>query len=161
MVLTGRKIRNSYYIKKGPGGLYRSRDGAKTWQLVNKTQHWPWPQDVTVDPKQSQIIYVGTHPAREVKGGIYRTTDGGATWELLTKEGHFGAYLHPNRPGWIYTTQNSPYGLWLSKDNGKTFAPLKGCPFNGTTRVMVDPTDDNVIYVSTMGGSVWRGPACE
>jgi photosystem II stability/assembly factor-like uncharacterized protein len=157
VLLTGRKINNSYYIEKEPG-VYRSTDGAKTWELVNKSQFWPWPMDVTVDPKDSKIIYVGTSNAKEVKGGLFRTTDGGATWTQLLEETRFGGYLHPNRPGWIYATMD---GLWLSKDNGKTFSELKGCPFRGSTRVMVDPADDDVIYVSTFGGSVWRGPASE
>ena len=157
VLLTGRKIENRYYIEKGPG-IYKSTDGAKTWELVNKSQFWPWPQDVTADPKDSKILYVGTSNAKEVKGGLFRTTDGGATWTQILEGPHFGAYLHPNRPGWIYATQG---GLWLSKADGKTFKLQKGPSFTGTTRVMVDPADDDVIYVSTFGGSVWRGPASD
>jgi photosystem II stability/assembly factor-like uncharacterized protein len=166
VLLTGRKVDGKYYIDKGPG-IYKSTDGAKTWQLVNKgaDNYFYWPKDFTVDPRNSNIIYVGVCDAREAhQGGLYRTTDGGKTWPLLCRKEvqHFGAYLHPHRPGWIYMTlcENSEgYGLWLSKDNGKTFEPIKDMPFGNTQRVYVDPSDDNVIYVSTFGGSVWRGPA--
>jgi hypothetical protein len=34
-------------------------------------------------------------------------------------------------------------------------------PFANAQRVTFDPEDDSVIYVSTFGGSVWKGPAVE
>ena len=50
-------------------------------------------------------------------------------------------------------------GLWLSKDGGRTWKALDGLPFRNVQRVTFDPGDDSIIYVSTFGGSVWRGPA--
>ena len=152
------------YLDEG-AGVWRSKDGAKTWEQINKSQPLLWPKDITVDPKNSSIVYVGAADAgRGQQGGLYRTTDGGKDWSLLCRKGpqHFGAYLHPKRPGWIYATltEGAPgAGLWLSKDDGKTWKPINALPFVNAQRVTVDPTDDNVIYVATFGGSVWRGPA--
>jgi hypothetical protein len=57
-------------------------------------------------------------------------------------------------------TEDAPdCGLWLSKDAGQTWKALGGMPFRNAQRVSFDPKDDSVIYVSTFGGSVWRGPA--
>lgn len=162
VLLTGRKV-DGKYITQGPG-LYRSTDGAKTWELVNKDTYWFWPKDFTVDPKNSKIIYVGLTSAKEAdQAGLYRTTDGGKTWDLLFKHGreHFGGYLSPKHPDWIYATLEAENGLWLSKDNGKTFNPIKGMPFGDCTRVFPDPNNDGAIYVTTFGGSVWHGPASE
>jgi len=148
-------------------GLYRSKDGAETWELANKPQPLLWPKDFTVDPKDSQSIYIGAADAREQRqAGLYRTTDGGATWSRLAREAgeHFGAYLHPKRPGWIYMTltEGAPgAGLWLSQDNGATWKAMNGLPFSNVQRVTFDPANDNLIYVTTFGGSVWRGPAAE
>ncbi len=62
------------FVADGPG-LYRSKDGAKTWEIVNKTQPLLWPKDFTVDPKDSRIIFVGAADAGDKKqGGLYRTT---------------------------------------------------------------------------------------
>ena len=97
-------------------------------------------------------------------GGLYRTTNGGAAWSLLTRQGpeHFGGYFSPHHPGWIYATlcEGAPsYGLYLSKDNGKTFAPVLGLPFDNIMRLVPDPANSNLIYVTTFGGSIWHGPA--
>ncbi len=91
--------------------------------------------------------------------------DGGTTWARLAKRGpeHFGAYLHPTHKGWIYMTltEGAPgSGLWLSRDDGQTWKAMD-LPFSNAQRVSFDPNDESVIYVSTFGGSVWKGPASE
>ena len=50
-------------------------------------------------------------------------------------------------------------GLWLSKNGGKTFEPIDGIPFRNVQRICFPPCDPDRIYVTTFGGSVWRGPA--
>ena len=157
---------NGKFLPEGPG-LYRSKDGAKDWELLNQSQPLLWPKDFTVDSADSRIIYIGAADAGGNKqGGLYRTTDAGATWNLLARKGpqHFGAYLHPKCPGWIYMTltEGAPdSGLYLSKDNGATWTAMAGLPFANAQRVAFDPADASVVYVTTFGGSVWRGPASE
>ncbi len=59
-------------------------------------------------------------------------------------------------------TEDAPgAGLWLSKDNGATWSAMNGLPFANAQRIAFDPADDSVIYVTTFGGSVWRGPASD
>jgi photosystem II stability/assembly factor-like uncharacterized protein len=152
------------FVKDGPG-IYRSTDGAKTWTLASTGERFLWPKDFTVDPDDSKIIYVGAAAAQADQAGLWRTTDGGSHWNRLAKEGseHFGAYLPPKHKGWIYMTltEGAPGpGLWLSKDDGRTWKPMS-LPFANAQRVAFDPADDNVIYVTTFGGSVWKGPADE
>jgi hypothetical protein len=146
-------------------GLYRSKDGAEHWEWINKSEPLMWPKDFTVDPKDSRIIYLGAADANgKEEGGLYRTTDGGGSWKRIGREGseHFGAFLHPKKPGWIYMTltEGAPgAGLWLSRDNGATWKALEGLPFTNAQRVTFDPANPEVIIVTTFGGSVWRGPA--
>jgi hypothetical protein len=57
-------------------------------------------------------------------------------------------------------TEGAPSdGLWLSKDNGKTWRGFKSLPFSNIQRVQFDPADEQTIYLATFGGSIWKGPA--
>ncbi|MCC6729887.1 MAG: hypothetical protein IT208_11180 [Chthonomonadales bacterium] len=154
--------RNGRFLPEGVG-LYRSRDGGGHWESA--ATRFLWPKDFTVDPRDSRTVYLGACDANsEEQGGLYRTRDGGATWTRIARKGpeHFGAYLHPARPGWIYATltEGAPgAGLWLSRDGGATWQPMRGLPFANAQRVAVDPDDPDRITVTTFGGGVWRGPA--
>lgn len=150
-----------------PGaGVYRSSDNATTWQKITVSQEFAWPKDLTADPADSNILYVGAADANgQDQAGLWRTTDGGVSWKRLIRAGaeHFGGYLHPARPGWVYATLTegaTGAGLWLSQDNGGAWKPMK-LPFSNAQRVAFDPADPTVIYVSTFGGGVWKGPASE
>lgn len=164
VLVTGKKDRNGRWA--AGAGLYRSNDGAQSWEKVNPSQEFAWPKDFIVDPVNSRITYVGACDANgQEQGGLWRTTDAGTTWKRLLRKGseHFGAYLHPRHPGWIYATLTEgprDSGLWLSKDDGDTWTPMN-LPFSNAMRVSFDPSDDGVIYVSTFGGSVWKGPSAE
>ncbi len=147
-------------------GLYRSRDGAETWEKVNASQPLLYPKDFTVHPDDSGTILIGACDAGggDRSGGLYCTKDGGKTWRRIGREGPqtFGGYFHPKHKGWIYMTltEGAPNaGLWLSRDDGKTWETFENLPFSNIQRVVFDPADENRLIVTTFGGSVWRGPA--
>ena len=168
-LVTGMRVRaNGPFTDKGVG-LYRSTDAAETWTLVNKDYPLLYPRDFGTDPADSKVMFIGasdTPGAATKQGGLHRTTDGGKTWRrvLRKRNTHFGAYFHPKRPGWVYATCcgwcDAPEGsLFLSTDSGRTWKPFTGMPFAQINRVDFDPTNPDVIYVTTFGGSVWKGPA--
>ncbi len=164
VLVTAKLTAGRHFAKDGPG-LYRSSDGASHWSLVNTSYPFYWPKDFLVDPLDSRTIYLGAADARAGQAGLWRTRDGGATWQRLAQKGseHFGAYLHPAHKRWIYMTltEGAPgAGLWLSRDEGRTWKAMS-LPFANAQRVSFDPADADVIYVTTFGGSVWRGPALE
>jgi hypothetical protein len=146
-------------------GLYRSANGGDQWQCISSSATALWPKDFTLDLADSRTIYLSLCDANgRQSAGLYRTSDGGANWNRLARLGpeHFSAALDPRRRGWIYATlcEDAPsYGLYLSQDNGKSFRPVEGLPFDNAMRVAFDPADAGRIYVTTFGGSVWRGPA--
>jgi photosystem II stability/assembly factor-like uncharacterized protein len=151
------------FVAEGPG-LYRSTDGGKSWDWINRSKPLLWPKDFDVDPRDSRVAYMGAADAGNTEGGLYKTTDGGTTWTRIARKDAdtFGATVHPRKPDWVYlciAEGDAQPGLWLSKDAGKTWKPLDGMPFRNAQRVTFDPNDDSIIYVSTFGASVWRGPA--
>jgi photosystem II stability/assembly factor-like uncharacterized protein len=96
-------------------------------------------------------------------GGLYRSPDAGDTWQRIGRQGRqtFGGYFHPKFDGWIYMTltEGAPEaGLWLSRDNGQSWVAFRDLPFSNIQRVVFHPTDERTMYVTTFGGSVWRGP---
>jgi hypothetical protein len=164
MVCAMRSARGKPLMSEGVG-LYRSKNGAETWEKVNASQLFLYPKDFAVHPEDSNIILVGTCDASwdDKSGGLYRSEDGGKTWQCIGREGPqtFGGYFHPKHVGWIYMTltEGAPGpGLWLTHDNGRTWEAFRDMPFSNVQRVMFDPSDDTVMHVTTFGGSVWRGP---
>jgi len=164
IICAKRPARGQPLISEGVG-LYRSRDGAETWTKVNASRLFIYPKDFSVHPDNSDIILLAACDAnwQDKSGGLYRTEDGGRTWQRIGRKARqtFGGYFHPKHEGWIYMTltEGAPgAGLWLSRDNGRTWQSFDDLPFSNIQRVTFDPKNKNLIYVTTFGGSVWRGP---
>ena len=146
-------------------GLYRSRDQGESWEKVNRDHPFLYPKDFSVHFADSNDILLGTCDVdgNDQQGGLYRTRDGGKSWQRIGRQGRqtFGGYFHPDHRGWIYMTltEGAPEaGLWLSRDDGGSWEPFNDLPFSNIQRVVFDPADRQRIYVTTFGGSVWRGP---
>lgn len=147
-------------------GLYRSRDGAETWEKINASQPLLYVKDFSVHPADSRRILLGACDAGrgDQSGGLYLTDDGGQTWRRIGRQGPqtFGGYFHPQREGWIYMTltEGAPGdGLWLSRDHGQTWKAFDALPFSNIQRVEFDLADPARIRLATFGGSVWSGPS--
>ena len=165
MICAMRPARGQPLASEGVG-LYRSVDRAETWEKINKSQLFLYPKDFSVHPHDSNVILVGVCDAGrgDQSGGLYRTDDGGKTWRRIGRQGPqtFGGYFHPKHDGWIYMTltEGAPgAGLWLSKDDRQMWRPFDALPFSNIQRIAFDPSDQDVLYVTTFGGSIWRGPA--
>ena len=147
-------------------GLYRSRDGAESWECINVSQPLRYVKDFAVHPRESGHILLGACDAGrgDASGGLYYTEDHGQSWHRIGRQGPqtFGGYFHPRREGWIYMTltEGAPgAGLWLSRNLGQTWEAFDDLPFSNIQRVEFDPRDAAHLRVTTFGGSIWHGPA--
>ena len=81
----------------GDRGLFKSTDGGETWAKILGGGEYTGVNEVVMDPRDSQVLYVTTHQryrsvAALINGGpetaIHKTTDGGATWRKLAANAH-------------------------------------------------------------------------
>ena len=103
-------------------GLYRTRDGGRTWTNVKYISEDAGFVDITIDPRNPKLLYAAAYARRSDRfddfdsvgidilegGGIYKTTDGGDTWVKLTRGlpsnrvGRIGIRVAPTRPDRVY-----------------------------------------------------------
>jgi photosystem II stability/assembly factor-like uncharacterized protein len=166
-------------------GVFRTRDGGKTWQKVLYINDHLGATDVEYQPGNPQVLFATIwHGLRKPwtivsgspDGGIYKSTDGGDRWTKLAgglPTGEFGranvgvSAAAPNR---LYALIEAKpgQGLYRSDDAGTSWTLV-----NGETRITtrpfyydtlgVDPNNADVVYVgdekwfkSTDGGKTFK-----
>jgi photosystem II stability/assembly factor-like uncharacterized protein len=154
-------------------GIYRSTDGAKTFEKVLSRDENVGAAGVTIDPSDPNVVYATLWEAREgpwenagwngTNGGIFKSTDGGQTWKQLSgglPEGIVEAYVSvgvsdPKRLFASVATKET-VDLYASSDAGATWHNAttdprpKGRIGGGDLPVpMLDPKNPDVVYVTS------------
>jgi photosystem II stability/assembly factor-like uncharacterized protein len=148
----------------GDGALYRSRDGADSWQKVPLPEGVNGPNSLTVDRKDANRLYLSAWrrriPGPEGGGGIYLSPDGGRSWKhVLSQDQHiYDVAVDPRDASRLYAC-GFESNAWRSVDRGESWQRIRGYNFKWGHRVIPDPFNASMIYVLTYGGSVWHGPA--
>jgi photosystem II stability/assembly factor-like uncharacterized protein len=118
-------------------GLYRTRDGGKTWQRVLGLNADTGVGDVAIDA-DGRTMYAATYQRRRrgfgfVGGGpgsaLYRSLDGGDTWDKVTNGlpagdlGRIGIDISRSRPDIVYAVieHKTAGGIYRSSDRGATW----------------------------------------
>jgi photosystem II stability/assembly factor-like uncharacterized protein len=111
------------YTPGGQRGVFRSRDGGKSWQQVLKGGDWTGAIDLVFKPGDTKTLYAATwerkrRPWEFTEGGkgsaIYKSTDGGDHWEKL--QGGLPDGDDVGRIG-LAVTAASPDTIYASIDN--------------------------------------------
>src|SRR5829696_8826647 len=150
------------------GQMYTSADGGDNWSRVAGFNRPGLLIDqLIVDPRDSNVIYVAAHRHKE-SGGFFKTTDGGRTWreaEQLKGDGIHALTQSPKNPDLLFAGTNR--GVWRSSDAGDRWEQLNTSATPGLINIeslAVDPRDSNVIYAGTWylpykttdGGRTWN-----
>ncbi|CAL2112112.1 Sortilin (Neurotensin receptor 3) [Tenacibaculum sp. 190130A14a] len=117
---------------------------------------------IDVVENNPDIMYVGT-----ASGGVWKSTSGGIKWEpIFEKEvtASIGALaIQQSNPSviWVGTGEGNPrnslnggYGVFKSLDGGKTWKSMGLEKTRHIHRVIIDPTNPNIVYVGAIG-SPW------
>lgn len=150
-------------------GIYRTKDGGKSWKQVLKVNGSTGASDLTMHPTNSLIMYAamwdhGRKPwyikSGSDKGGIWKTTDGGDTWNKLLGGlpdvvGKIGVDISASDPERVYAiieAESEKGGLYRSDDAGKTWKLLNPSRLLHTrawyyNHITADPVDADTVYV--------------
>jgi photosystem II stability/assembly factor-like uncharacterized protein len=151
-------------------GVYRSRDGGKSWENLglNDSQHIGM---IRIDPRDSDTVYVAAQGPLWSPGGergLYKSTDGGATWDTILSGGEFTGvnevHLDPRNPDVLYAVTHQKFrnvaalinggpesGIHKSTDGGETWRELtNGIPEDDKGRIglAISPLDPSVVYAT-------------
>jgi hypothetical protein len=148
----------------GDGGLYRSKDGAESWQKVDLPQGVNGPNGLAIDPSDTNRLYLAAWRRNDAQpaagGGIFLSTDGGANWRsALSADQHvYDVTIDAGNASLLYAC-GFESSAWRSTDRGESWQRIRGYNFKWGHRVIPDPSSPDWIYVATYGGSLWHGPA--
>jgi photosystem II stability/assembly factor-like uncharacterized protein len=152
-------------------GVYRTRDGGKSWEKVLFVNENVGAADLALDPRNPQIIYATLWNTRRPPwsiyppsygpgGGVFKSTNGGNTWQPIMNGipveglGRVGIAVAPANRLRLYAIVDAKEGgLYVSNDAGATWSRMsadkrlwgRGWYF---CKVAVDPKNPDVVYVS-------------
>jgi photosystem II stability/assembly factor-like uncharacterized protein len=163
------------------GGVYRSDDGGRSWQVKNKGVRADFMPDKY--PEFGQCVHkVVSHPARPERlflqnhWGLYRSDDGGDSWRDIANgvpsDFGFAMVMHPHDPDTVYIipiesdefrcTPDGKLRVYRTRDAGASWEPLtRGLPQQDALETVLrdamaaDPLNPAGIYFGTRSGQLW------
>ncbi len=163
------------WAKSPQRGVYRTRDGGRSWDQVLFTSDSVGAIDLELNPADPNEIYAAMwrgqrQPWTIISGmeasagedGIWKSTDGGDSWRIVTEGlptgliGKIDLSVSADAPNRVYAlveTTDPDEGLYRSDDFGETWElvsnqrGLMNRPFY-YTGVTADPTDADHVYIN-------------
>jgi photosystem II stability/assembly factor-like uncharacterized protein len=154
-------------------GIFRTRDGGKTWQKILFVSDSTGGADVELQPGNPQVVFAVMARAERKpwtiisgarEGGVYKSADGGDSWtrltnglpnELIGKGNIAVTAANASRLYLLYEAKPGG-GLYRSDDAGASWTLVNGNgalvqrPFYYTT-LAADPTNADVVYAAAEG----------
>jgi len=155
-------------------GVFRSKDGGKTWEKILSRGNKAGVIDLILDPSNPNVLYAGfwevyrkpwTLESGGPGSGIFKSTDGGDTWTELTRSnglpkgmvGKVGIAVSPANSDRLWAIVEAEDGGVFRSDNGGTSwtrvneeRRLRQRAWY-YTRIYADPKNVDTVYVLNTG----------
>ena len=154
-------------------GVYRSKDGGKSWERVLFVSREAGAVDLAMDPTNARILYATFWRLRRTPStlesggegsGLWKSVDGGDTWKELTRKeglpkgpiGISGITVSPTNNKNLYAIiEAEKGGIFRSRDGGEKWAKVNDERDLRQrawyyTRIFADPSSEEAVYVTNV-----------
>lgn len=158
---------NKFYVGAASGGVWKTTDGGVTFTPIFDGQGSLSIGALAIDPRDSNVLYVGTGEANPGGGsvtypgdGVWKTTDGGVTWQHLGLDSTVSIgriVVDPRSPDTVFVaatgelfSRNVDRGVYRSQDGGRTWTKvLFVSDIAGGIDLAIDPVDPRRVFAAT------------
>jgi photosystem II stability/assembly factor-like uncharacterized protein len=158
---------SKFYVGAASGGVWKTTDGGATFTPIFDGQGSLSIGALAIDPRDSNILYVGTGEGNPGSGsttypgdGVWKTTDGGTTWQHLGLDQTVSIgriVVDRQNPNNVFVAaagnlfvRNPDRGVYRSQDGGLTWTKVLFVADGvGVIDVAIDPVNPSRVFATS------------